>query len=67
MTTISLDTQLVQSRVPVLVGGSIGDGISRLQRPCSAMLLGVKDRFVIGLVLGVWLVKGLALFEIGSG
>lgn len=30
------------------------------------MLGRVKDRFVSGLVLGIWLVKSLALFEVGS-
>lgn len=43
MTTVGLDTELVESSVPVLVGSSVCDRISRLQRAFGAMLLRVED------------------------
>ena len=50
----------------MLVGGTVGDRVTRLQRTRSAMLLGVETGFMFGLMFGVWLMKRFALFEVGS-
>lgn len=63
MAAIGVDTKLMQSLVPMLMGGSICDRIRSIEWPPSTVEFGIEVGVILSLVIRSWIVKVLALLE----
>lgn len=66
MTAVGLNSELVESGMPMLATGGIGGAVDGVQRPICAVVILFKESLVALLVCFIGDLKGLASLEVRS-
>lgn len=67
MATISVNAEFMESLVPMLMGGAIGDRINGIKRATCTMEVGIEARFMLNSMLSSWVMEILALLKERTG